>query len=375
MKQLGISKQILVIAITPALIVAAILSTHYIWNQFDYISDSLNRSGMLLAKQLSPAAEYAVYSGNIELVKPLTKTVINNRSVLRIQIMDKDNKSILDVNKDESHSKQKNSLFYALFGSDKHLVFAEPIFSAQIAVEDEASHTSSIYESNNVSLIGKVIITMTDQYATKQKIEQIKEGVLITLLIISLTIIITIQITNIITLPIKSLTKAVKSIASGNLETRIKSQAGGEVGDLQTGINHMANELQHSQENMEHQIDEYTQELQQTMEELEIRNAELDITRSRAIHASKAKSEFLANMSHEIRTPLSGIIGFAELLQETSLTNQQKDYSSTIQKSAKNLLNIINDILDLAKIESGKTEIIKSEFNLVDIIEDIGSPP
>ncbi len=107
------------------------------------------------------------------------------------------------------------------------------------------------------------------------------------------------------------------------------------------------------------------------MEELEIRNAELDITRSKAIHANKAKSEFLANMSHEIRTPLSGIIGFAELLQSTELNPQQKDYSATIHKSARHLLEIINDILDLSKIESGKTEITKSEFRLVDIIEDI----
>ena len=122
---------------------------------------------------------------------------------------------------------------------------------------------------------------------------------------------------------------------------------------------------------MEEQLNEYTLELQQTLEELEIRNAELDITRSKAIYANNAKSEFLANMSHEIRTPLSGIIGFTELLQGTELSAQQKDYSGTIQKSSKLLLEIINDILDLSKIESGKIEISSSEFKLVDIIEDI----
>jgi two-component system sensor histidine kinase BarA len=189
--------------------------------------------------------------------------------------------------------------------------------------------------------------------------------------ILLLTILVVIQISNTITKPIKSLSRTVKSIASGNLEARIENNATGEIGALQSCINHMADELKHSQSNMENQLNDYTNELHQTMEELEIRNAELDITRSKAIYASNAKSEFLANMSHEIRTPLSGIIGFTELLRETKLTNQQKDYSSTIQKSAKNLLEIINDILDLAKIESGKTEISKSEFNLIDIIEDI----
>jgi len=76
-------------------------------------------------------------------------------------------------------------------------------------------------------------------------------------------------------------------------------------------------------------------------------------------------------MSHEIRTPLSGIIGFTELLHGTELSEQQNDYTDTIRKSANNLLEIINDILDLAKIESGKTEINYSEFHLIDIIEDI----
>ena len=370
MKQLGISKQIVIIAITPALIVAVILAAHYTWDQFNYISRSLNKSGELIAQQLSPAAEYAVYSGNIELIKPLINTIINNNPVLRIQILDKDNNSILDVKNPEKETEKNSTLFEKLLENNKQLVFSEPIIAAQIPVEDH-EHQSGKTPLNNKNIIGKVIVTITTRYATQEKIEQITHSSLITLLILILTTIIIFRISKSIIKPIKSLIRTVKNIASGNLEARINNNATGEIGDLQSGINHMADELKHSQSDMENQLNDYTNELHQTMEELEIRNAELDITRSKAIYASNAKSEFLANMSHEIRTPLSGIIGFTELLQETKLTNQQKDYSGTIQKSAKNLLEIINDILDLAKIESGKTEIIKSEFNLIDIIEDI----
>ena len=79
MKRLGISNQIIIISILPALIVGAVLSIHHITDQFESISDSLNNSGKLIAKQLSPAAEYAVYSGNIKLIQPLVNTIIQNK--------------------------------------------------------------------------------------------------------------------------------------------------------------------------------------------------------------------------------------------------------------------------------------------------------
>ncbi|MCK4706012.1 MAG: response regulator, partial [Gammaproteobacteria bacterium] len=208
-------------------------------------------------------------------------------------------------------------------------------------------------------------------YAIKQKIEQIEHGILITLSIILLSIFIIIRVNAAITQPIKSLTRTVRHISSGDLDTHVEVSSAGELGILESCINQMKHELKESQTDLELQLNIFTNELQQTLEELEIRNAELDITRSKAIYANNAKSEFLANMSHEIRTPLSGIIGFTELLRDTQLSGQQQDYTHTIQKSAKTLLEIINDILDLSKIESGKTEITKSDFNLVDLIEDI----
>ncbi|MCY7332436.1 MAG: PAS domain-containing protein, partial [Pseudanabaena sp. CAN_BIN31] len=87
--------------------------------------------------------------------------------------------------------------------------------------------------------------------------------------------------------------------------------------------------------------------------------------------ATRSKSEFLANMSHEIRTPMNGVLGMAELLSSTSLTEEQLDYVQTIRDSGNILLSVINDILDFSKIEAGKLEIEKSPFILTDAVKSV----
>lgn len=87
--------------------------------------------------------------------------------------------------------------------------------------------------------------------------------------------------------------------------------------------------------------------------------------------ASRAKSVFLANMSHEIRTPMNGVIASVQLLQDTPLNQEQEELVSLVNRSSNSLMNIINDILDLSKIEAGYLELVKAPFNLHQLINDV----
>jgi PAS domain S-box-containing protein len=107
-------------------------------------------------------------------------------------------------------------------------------------------------------------------------------------------------------------------------------------------------------------------------DELEVSNRELDKAKITAEKANKAKSDFLANMSHEIRTPLSSIIGFSELLYDEMsgpLNDNQKKYLGYVTSSGQHLLSLINDILDLSKVEAGKMELLPTSFSISDLLK------
>ena len=131
------------------------------------------------------------------------------------------------------------------------------------------------------------------------------------------------------------------------------------VDDMKNSDHYIASDTA-SIENIELDTHEGTKEAYKFLESL-VDTAKED--KSTALKANEAKSLFLANMSHEIRTPLNGIVGFTEILRSTDLTAEQDEFLSIIDKSSENLLSIINNILDLSKIESNKIEIESIVFD------------
>ncbi len=164
--------------------------------------------------------------------------------------------------------------------------------------------------------------------------------------------------------PIRQLRALANNVAEGNLDVRSAIETHDEFERLSAAFNHMLDSLEQSQE-----------KLRQANKQLDAKIAQLSDRNIELFKANKLKSEFLANISHEFRTPLNAILGFAEILRETTTFEKKKftRYAENIIASGRTLLNMINDLLEMAKAETGKIHLHLESTAIPDLVRGLAA--
>ncbi|MGV6825413.1 MAG: ATP-binding protein, partial [bacterium] len=359
---MGIKHQILMVTLIPNLLLILVLAAYLVGTRVEELDKGFGQRGHDISQQVSTAVMPSLFAHRYDNLNLLIRETMElYPEVYSIHIKDQHGSEVAAVS-----SKVRDV-------SPDHL----SKFDLAIA---PATTTAELYryspeQALNISpgqplKLGSVSVILDGSEKARKKWSIILNTLLLSLAGLTFSSLLAIFLSAKLAEPIERINRAMQRLREGDLKIRVGVNAKGEIGDLQQGFNEMASDIATANENMLMQVDQATRDLQASMEVLEIKNVELDLARKRALNVSRFKSEFLANMSHEIRTPMNGIIGFTNLLAKSNLDKTQSEYIKTIKASAANLLTIINDILDLSKLEAGKLKLETAPFSLRECIEN-----
>ena len=203
-----------------------------------------------------------------------------------------------------------------------------------------------------------IVVVVPEADFTKEIEANTRTALLLCLAALGVAVAIGILTSRWVTNPILRLNTAAKNIAKGEWDKTVESERSDELGELAKSFNSMAQQLQQSFETLELRVQQ--------------RTAELAVAKDKAEVANQAKSAFLANMSHELRSPLNAILGFSQLMTRSqTLSPEHQENISIISSSGEHLLTLINNVLDLSKIESGRTTLYPKKFDLYRLLNDL----
>lgn len=372
MKGISIQTRVFFLALIPTLILSFLLGAYIIAARIYDLEKELHLHGQMVLNHVINSSRYNILHQNRSALRELTTTILDEKDLQSVMLFNTNHEVLASSGLEELQSPEYVKRIIFNNSASTITETRDTIsFTAPIIVSDIHIHTQSHSKlRSHKTVLGWATVTLSRNKTLLKEYEVILVTIIIMTLGIILSIFLARHTSRHLTLPLYRMRKALKKLEQGQLETRIVTYSGGEISDVEEGINKMASSLQQAQDELQSNIDQATSDLQQSLETIEKKNIELALAQKEALEASRIKSEFIANMSHEIRTPMNGIIGFTNLLLETDLSILQRNYLGTIQKSTLNLLNLVNNILDFSRLDAGQLRLEYLSFELRDCIED-----
>ncbi|MDF3008376.1 MAG: two-component sensor histidine kinase BarA, partial [Enterobacter kobei] len=356
MTNYSLRARMMILILAPTVLIGLLLSIFFVVHRYNDLQRQLEDAGASIIEPLAVSSEYGMNLQNRESIGQLISVLHRRHSdiVRAISIYDEHNNLFVTSNfhLDPGELKlAKGTPFprrLSVVRNGDFMILRTPIISERYSPDE--SSTADAKQANN--MLGYVALELDLRSVRLQQYKEIFVSSVMMLFCIGIALIFGWRLMRDVTGPIRNMVNTVDRIRRGQLDSRVEGFMLGELDMLKNGINSMAMSLAAYHEEMQHNIDQATSDLRETLEQMEIQNVELDLAKKRAQEAARIKSEFLANMSHELRTPLNGVIGFTRLTLKSELTPTQKDHLHTIERSANNLLTIINDVLDFSKLEA-----------------------
>jgi signal transduction histidine kinase len=266
----------------------------------------------------------------------------------------------------------------SLYAEYKSLTLTDPVNSIPDLLK-AAENKNRILVRDSVKwkeeTLGTVFLIASTEVIQEKTKSHIKSLLIILAISVLLAIFLALWLQRIVSGPILRLAAVTRKIRETlDYSVRVHKVAGDETGVLYDGFNDMLESIEASKK----ERDLAQEKLQEEREHLEIRvlerTAELNTAKERAEESDKLKSSFLANMSHEIRTPLNAILGFSALIQDRSTTPEElEEYYKMMESSGNDLMNLIDDILDISRIEANQIKINFQETSVVKLAEEVFS--
>lgn len=352
--RLHLRDTLLIIGVLPAAVLSLVLSLYFTQTIISDIEKNLQNQGTSLATHLANASVFGVFTMNIEQLEALIEISTQNPDVLAVKILDSSDRVIVQSPPPPPSKGQKKI---------RSRDFQVSIHSGGFSPQDDVGELLMSNAPPDPNVLGSVILTLSTERSSAHEVAVKRNSFYITLVSLLIIAVVAARMSRIISAPLLRTTADVQRIAAGDYRPTAPIKAQNELGTLSSGIHSMAKQLESHHKDLEMKI-------QLATKQLESQNHDLQQARQLAEEASELKSRFLAQMSHEIRTPMNGIMGFLDMLRSTELDQQQRLYLDTAQKSSKNLLRIINEVLDLSRLEAGRAEIVPSTFDLENTIQE-----